>query len=190
MSCFSAPDSFDQLGCTADMQSDQASEHSASDATSVARPRSRSQLIASPSEGSGVQVAFPRRPWPEAAALSTWKVDPQSGADSDSDSESICTEVSASFEVVPVESGESDPLHSDRDGHLLPVALPRPTTSTTDSKLELESDSDDHSKSGAHFSPFAVLAPSPTDETDGDVHQLEDGDDQAPGRPEWEFVWA
>ena len=135
-----------------------------------------------------MQVAFPRRPWPEAAALLTWKVDPQSGGDSDSDSESICTEVSASFEVVPVESGESDPLHSDRDGHLLLVALPRPTTSTTDSKLELESDSDDHSKSGAHFWPFVLLPPIPTDETDADVHP--DGDGQAPGRPEWEFAWA
>jgi hypothetical protein len=137
---------------------------------------------ASPSEGSGVQVVFPRCPCPEAATLATWKVDPQSG----SDSESTCTEVSASFEVAPVESGDSDRLHSDRDGHLLSVALSQPTP--MDSKLELESDSDDDSKSGAHFWPFCLLPPIPTDETDADVHP--DGDDQAPGRPEWEFAWA
>ena len=70
MSWFSAADSFDQLGCTADMQSDQASEHSASDATSVTRPRSRSQLIASPSEGSNLQAGVCLEPCPEAASLS------------------------------------------------------------------------------------------------------------------------
>jgi hypothetical protein len=139
---------------------------------------------ASPSEGTGVQVAFPRRPWPAAAALATRKVDPHSG----SDSESVCTEVSASFEVAPVESGESDPLHSHRHGHLLPVALPRLTT--TDSKLEVESDSDDDCKSGAHFWPFVLLRLIPTDETDAEVHP--DGDDQAAalGRPEWGFAWS
>ena len=136
-----------------------------------------------PSEGSGVQVAFPRRPWPEAAGVATRKVDSQSG----SDSESICTEVSvASSEGSPFESGESDRLRSDHDGRLLHIALPRPTP--MDSKLELESDSDDDSKYGAHFLPFSLLPPIPTDEMDADVNP--NGDDQAPGRPEWEFAWA
>jgi hypothetical protein len=63
-------DSFDRLGCTVDMQSDQASEHFASDATSVTRPRSRSQLIATPFEGSNLQAGFRVEPCPEAASLS------------------------------------------------------------------------------------------------------------------------
>ena len=130
---------------------------------------------ASPSEGSGVQVVFPWRACPEAATLATWKVGGQRGPDS----ESICTEVlAASFEVA--ESGESDGLHSDRDGHSLPIALPRLTL--MDLKLELESDCDDDSKYGAHVPPI------PTGEMDTDVHP--DGDDQVLGRPESEFVWA
>ena len=56
-----------------------------------------------------------------------------------------------------------------------------------DSKLELESDSDE-SESGAHFWPFTLLPPIPTDEKDADMHPLADGEDQT--RPECEFVWA
>jgi hypothetical protein len=139
---------------------------------------------ASPSEAPCVQVIFPRRPCPEAATLATWKVDPQNG----SDSESICTEVSAaSLGGAPFESCESDRHgeHSDRDSHLLSFALLRPTP--MDSKLELESDSDE-SESGAHFWPFTLLPPIPTDEKDADMHPLADGEDQT--RPECEFVWA
>ena len=80
MSCFSAADRFDRLGCAVDMRSDQASQHSdirhRADVReqltfpSVTRPRSGSQPIASPSEGCGVQAVFSLEPCPEAATLS------------------------------------------------------------------------------------------------------------------------
>jgi hypothetical protein len=92
MSCFSARDSFDRLGCTADLQSDQVS-----DATSVTRPRSRSQLIASPSEGSNVQADVPLEPCPEAASLS-----PAFSSDSKRDSpRCLITRASAAADARP-----------------------------------------------------------------------------------------
>jgi hypothetical protein len=100
----------------------------------------------------------------------------------------------SSLESLLVSTSKYPQLY--HDVRLVPLIAPglqvrSPTP--MDSKLELESDSDE-SESGAHFWPFTLrlLPPIPTDETDAlaDImmHPLVDGEDQT--RPECEFVLA